>query len=391
MKAMVLCAGKGTRVQPVTFSVPKPMINIINKPILSFILNHLKSEGADEVVINTSYLPDKIESYFGDGHERGMKLSYSFEGSVRNGKMQSIAVGSAGGMKRIQDRSGFFDSTFIVLCGDAVIDLDIRELVRFHKERGAVATVAALDVPRDEVDKYGIIVSNPDGAITSFQEKPAPSVALSTLANTGIYVFEPEIFDFIPSMTEYDIGGELFPKLIELGVPFYAKECQFNWIDVGNVEDYAASSFCALKGASPLVKMPGTEISPGIFVGSNVVLESALPLIEGPVYIGAGSTIKTGAVIKGPTIIGTNCVVEAGTYLEGVILSPYTHIRDGCHMVDQIVFEDWIIPVGQPAMKIDQTRFAGLVGDIRENPDCVFPSSNTTSEETNGINRRMSA
>ncbi len=366
---MVLCAGKGTRVQPITFSVPKPMINIINKPILSFILNHLKSEGVDEVVINTSYLSDKIESYFGDGFERGMKISYSFEGSLSDGKMQSLAIGSAGGMKRIQDRSGFFDDTFVVLCGDAVIDLDIQELVRFHEERGAIATIASLDVPIEEVDKYGIVVTNADGAITSFQEKPDPVAALSTLANTGIYVFEPEIFDYIPSNAEYDIGSELFPKLIELGVPFYAKECHFNWIDVGNVEDFAASSFQVLEGRLPMAEMPGNEVKPGVRVGSNVVINAALPMIEGPVYIGSGSIIETGAMIKGPAIIGSNCVVEAGTYLEGAIIGSYCHIRKNCRLVDHIVFEDWVIPAGQPAVAISNSQYSGLVGDVREQAD----------------------
>lgn len=384
MKAMVLCAGKGTKMPPITFSVPKPMINIIDKPILSFILDHLKSQDVDEVVINTSYLSDKIENYFGDGFDRGMNISYLFEGSLNNGKMQSLAIGSAGKMKRIQDRSGFFDDTFIVLCGDAVIDLDIKELVRFHKERGAIATIAALVVPNEEVDKYGIVVTRADGTITSFQEKPHPAAALSTLANTGIYVFEPEIFDYIPANMEYDIGSELLPKLIELGVPFYAKECHFNLIDVGNVEDYAVSSFMVLKGQSPVIEMPGAEVKPGVRVGSNVVIDTALAMIEGPVYIGAGSIIKTGAVIKGPVIIGANCVVEAGAYLEEAILSPYTHVRENCHLVDYIVFEDWIIPAGREAEKINDSRFAALIGDVREQADFVPAAKDNHREEQDG-------
>jgi mannose-1-phosphate guanylyltransferase len=384
MKAMVLCAGKGTRVQPITFSVPKPMINIINKPILSFILDHLKSQGVDEVVINTSHLSERIENYFGDGFDRNMRISYSFEGALADGKMQSLAIGSAGGMKRIQDRSQFFDDTFVVLCGDAVIDLDIEELVRFHKERGAVATIAALDVPIEEVDKYGIVVTNVDGAVTSFQEKPNPAAALSKLANTGIYVFEPEIFDYIPSNAEYDIGSELFPKLIDLGVPFYAKECHFNWIDVGNVEDFIASSFEVLAGLSPVAQAPGVEVKPGVRIGSNVVVNAALPMIEGPVYIGAGTIIKTGAVIKGPVIIGENCVVEADTYLEGVILGSYSHIRENCRLVDHVVFEDWIIPNDNSAFKISDSRFVYLVADVREQPDCGLASTYSQEEELDG-------
>ena len=391
MKAMVLCAGKGTRVQPITFSLPKPMINIINKPILSFILEHLKSEGVDQVVINTSYLSDNIESYFGDGVDHGLNVSYSYEGSLVDGELRGIAVGSAGGMKRIQDRSRFFDDTFIVLCGDAIINLDIRELVRFHKEHGSVATIASLNVPREEVDKYGIIVSDSDGAITSFQEKPSPELAQSTLANTGIYVFEPKIFDYIPSATEFDIGSELFPLLIERGVPFYAMENQFDWIDVGNVDDYVLSNFSVLNGTSPLVGIPGTEVKPGVFVGCNVALNGSLPMIEGPVYIGAGSTIKTGAIIKGPTIIGANSVIEAQTYMEGMITSPYTHIRRNCRVVDKVIFEDWVISKDNPALKLSESILAKHIGDVREQPDCIFPDELKQQEAIDGERGLLSA
>lgn len=391
MKAMVLCAGKGTRVQPITFSTPKPMINIINRPILSFILEHLKNEGVDQVVINTSYLSDHIESYFGDGVDYGMKISHSFEGGLVDGELQGIAVGSAGGMKRIQQRSGFFDDTFIVLCGDAIIDLDIRELVRFHKQRGGIATIASLNVPRNEVDKYGIIVTDESGAITSFQEKPDPQSAQSTLANTGIYVFEPEIFDYIPTATEFDIGSELFPLLIERGVLFYAMESRFDWIDVGNVEDFVAANFSVLDGSSPLVNVPGTEVKPGVFVGSNVSLNGALPMIEGPVYIGSGATIKTGAVIKGPAIIGANSVVEARSYVEATITGPYTHVRENCRLIDTVVFDDWLISNGQPARKLDESNLAGLVGDVREQPDCIFAEKTQQMEEADGERGLMSA
>ncbi len=169
MKAMVFCAGKGSWVQLVTFLTLKPMINIINRPILSFILEHLMNEGGNEVVINTSYQSDHIEPYFGDGADQEMKISYSFEGQLVDGALQGIAVGSAGGMKRIRDWADILDDNFVVLCGDAIIDLDIRALVKFHKERDAVVTVASLNVPREEADKYGIIAAGDNGAITSFQ------------------------------------------------------------------------------------------------------------------------------------------------------------------------------------------------------------------------------
>jgi mannose-1-phosphate guanylyltransferase len=141
MKAMILAAGKGTRVRPITNVVPKPMIPLVGKPIMQTIIEHLRDSGFDEIIVNTSHLAPLIEDYFGDGSNFGVRMAYSFEGQLTNGKLEGQAIGSAGGMKRIQDFSGLFDDTFLVLCGDALVDVDLREAVRFHRERGAMATI----------------------------------------------------------------------------------------------------------------------------------------------------------------------------------------------------------------------------------------------------------
>ncbi|MEM7283945.1 MAG: nucleotidyltransferase family protein, partial [Pseudomonadota bacterium] len=248
MKAMVLAAGKGTRVRPITYSVPKPMIPLVRKPVIQSIFEYLRSYSIRDVVINTSYLSDKIESYFGDGDRFGMRMAFSFEGKKTNGKVEGIAVGSAGGMKKIQDHSGFFDETFIVLCGDALIDLDITKAVEFHRERKSIATIILKEVPREETSKYGVVCTDKSGRIVRFQEKPEPDAALSTTVNTGIYIFEPDIFDYIPSHSEYDIGGDLFPKLADLNLPFYGISLPFQWVDIGSVTDYWRATGLALTG-----------------------------------------------------------------------------------------------------------------------------------------------
>ena len=176
-KAMILAAGQGTRVRPLTKYLPKPMIPILGKPVLEYLIEQLARYGVKEIMINVAYSHWKIESYFGNGHRWGVEIGYSFEGSRDHGEIVPKPMGSAGGMRRIQDHSGFFDDTTIVLCGDAIIDLDIGAALHEHRTKKALASVVTLEVPRDEVKNYGIVVSDADGRVTSFQEKPSPETA----------------------------------------------------------------------------------------------------------------------------------------------------------------------------------------------------------------------
>ena len=239
MKAMILAAGKGTRVRPITNIVPKPMIPLLGKPLMESIVEHLRDSGFDRIVVNTSHLAPVIQDYFRDGSRFGVEIAYSFEGLLdRGGRLEGEALGSAGGMKRIQDFSGFFDDTFAVLCGDALIDVDFREAVRFHRERKAIATIILREVPREEVWRYGVVATDARGRVERFQEKPAVDEAVSNFINTGLYLFEPEVFDYIPSGRPFDIGGELFPALVAAGAPIYGVELPFQWVDIGCAQDF---------------------------------------------------------------------------------------------------------------------------------------------------------
>ena len=239
MKAMILAAGKGTRVQPITHVIPKPMIPILQKPVMEFLLELLKEHGFTEVMVNVSHLAEEIENYFRDGQRFGVEIAYSFEGSIQDGELIGDALGSAGGLKKIQDFQTFFDDTFVVLCGDALIDLDLTEAVRRHRAKGALASLVTKTVPKDQVSSYGVVVSDDDGKIQAFQEKPSVEEALSDTINTGIYLFEPEIFEHIPSGTSFDIGADLFPTLVKQGAPFYA----YPWILNGSI-----SAKCLITG-----------------------------------------------------------------------------------------------------------------------------------------------
>jgi len=179
MKAMILAAGKGTRVRPLTYDLPKPMIPILGKPVMAYLVEYLASYGVRDIMVNVSYLHHKIEEYFGDGHQFGVQIGYSFEGHVNaGGEVVPEPMGSAGGIKKIQEFANFFDETTIVICGDALIDLDLTFALFEHRQKGALASVITTEVPWDKVHNYGVVVTEQDGRIQSFQEKPARDVAL---------------------------------------------------------------------------------------------------------------------------------------------------------------------------------------------------------------------
>lgn len=248
MKAMILAAGKGTRVQPLTNSTPKPMLPILDVPVMELIILKLKANGFEDIVINTSHLSHSIENYFKDGSQFGVRICYSFEGKYINGERHAKAIGSAAGMRKIQDEKYFFDDSFLVICGDAIIDADLEEAMYLHKERGGLSSILLKEVPFKDVEKYGVVELNTSKKIVSFQEKPSLKEARSNLVNTGIYIFEPDVLSYIPSEGDYDIGGDLFPKLVQDNIPLYGINLPFQWIDIGTIEDYYKANLMALNG-----------------------------------------------------------------------------------------------------------------------------------------------
>ncbi|HEU4816195.1 NDP-sugar synthase [Janthinobacterium sp.] len=345
MKAMILAAGKGTRVQPLTYDLPKPMIPILGKPVMAYLVEHLAQHGVTDIMVNVSYLHEKIEEYFGEGHQFGVQIGYSFEGYTNDaGEVVPQPLGSAGGMKKIQEFGGFFDETTIVLCGDALIDLDLEAALLEHRRTGALASVITLEVPWDKVSSYGVVVSDADGRIRAFQEKPAQGEALSNCVSTGIYLFEPEVLELIPNDCSFDIGSELFPLLVEKGLPFYAQKRQYNWIDIGSVKDYWEVLQSVLMGEVAQLHVPGRQIADGVWVGLNTSIDwSDGTRIEGPVYIGSGCRIDAGAVIVGPTWIGHGSHVCAGAEVVRSVLFEYTRVLADVLLDEMIVFKEFSV------------------------------------------------
>ncbi|MGD1716317.1 sugar phosphate nucleotidyltransferase [Dapis sp. BLCC M172] len=378
MKAMILAAGKGTRVRPITYRIPKPMIPILQKPVMEFLVELLRLHGVDQIMVNVSHLAKEIEDYFRDGQKFGVDIAYSFEGRIEDGNLIGDALGSAGGMRRIQDFYPYFDDTFIVLCGDALIDLDLTAALKWHKEKGSMATVIMKSIPREQVSSYGVVVTDETGRIQSFQEKPKVEEALSTDINTGIYIFEPEVLDYIPSGVEFDIGSQLFPKLVEIGAPFYGVAMDFEWVDIGKVPDYWRAIRDVLQGQVKNVSIPGKEVSPGIYTGLNVAVNWDKVDIEGPVYIGGMTRIEDGAKIVGPTMIGPNCWICSGATVDSSVIFEYSRLGPGVRLVDKLVFGRYCVDKTGASIDVQAAALDWLITDTRH----PFPSAPPVEHET---------
>ena len=353
---MILAAGQGTRVRPLTRDLPKPMVPILGKPVMEYLIEHLARHGVTEIMVNVAYHHKKIEEYFGDGRRWGVNIGYAFEGAYEYGDILPRPKGSAGGMKAIQDFSGFFDETTLVICGDSIVDLDIGAALFEHHSKGALASVVALEVAEDQVQNYGIVVADGEGRVLSFQEKPSPAEAKSNLASSGIYIFEPAVLDLVPSNVIFDIGSQLFPLMAERGLPFYVQNRFFNWIDIGRVTDYWSVLQRVLRGEVAEMSMPGREVRPGVWVGPNTAISWDSSQIVGPVYIGSSVRIEPGCTLIGPAWIGHGSHLRPGARVIRSVLFEYTRIGEGMEFSEMVM---------SPRYCVDRAGKTTYVGDDR--------------------------
>lgn len=328
MKAMILAAGVGSRLDPLTRSVPKPMAPIVNKPVMEHIVHLLAKHGFDEVICNTHHLAAHIEDYFAKtpAAELGAQVSFNREAKL---------MGTAGGLKRVaQERDFFNDSgTFLVSGGDDLTSLDLTAMLRQHRDSGALATIALTRV--DDPSQFGVVVLNDDNSIERFVEKPAPGTEPSNLVNTGVYLFEPAVFDLIPAEQFYDFGKELFPLLLEKGAPFYGFESDDYWRDVGNLREYRDCHDDFFTGDIAL-NIGLKANADGNFIGDGCSIDTSAKL-EAPVVIGANTQIGANAVVSKMSVIGENCVVGANATIVHSILWDGAKIGDNTHLERSIV------------------------------------------------------
>jgi mannose-1-phosphate guanylyltransferase/phosphomannomutase len=309
VKAVVMAGGEGTRLRPLTSNQPKPMVPIVGKPCMEHILELLRRHGFTDVVVTVAFLPQAIRGYFGDGDTLGMSIEYSVEESP---------LGTAGSVRLA---SGVLDETFLVISGDALCDIDIGALVATHREKGASVTIGLKSV--DNPLEFGIVVTDEDGRIERFLEKPSWGQVFSDTINTGIYVLEPEVLKHVPGDRPYDFSKELFPLLLEMGRPMYGHVCDGYWQDIGNLDQYRQANFDALEERVRL-EMPGIRLRGNIWVGEGADVD--LDAVEGPAYVGANSRIAAGATVGPFSVLGPSVTLRERAQAVRSVIDGSTHI-----------------------------------------------------------------
>lgn len=305
MKAVLMAGGSGTRLRPLTCSLPKPMVPIVNKPIIGHIVDLLKSHDIKDIIVTLHYLPTVIENYLKDGAEEGVNISYSIE--------EGAPLGTAGCVKNIESQ---LDSTFIVISGDSLTDFDLTKAIEFHKQKGSMATIVLTRVsnPLD----FGVVITDENGKIERFLEKPTSSEVFSDTVNTGLYILEPEIFKYLDPDCERDFSKDLFPALLKNNDPMYGYIAEGYWCDVGNLETYRLANYDVLN-KKVKVEIPYNEKSPEIWMGESVVIENSAK-IEAPVVIGNNCYIGKNVTLSANTVIGDNVIVTEDAVLKRPVL-----------------------------------------------------------------------
>jgi mannose-1-phosphate guanylyltransferase len=327
VKAMILAGGLSTRLYPLTKQVPKPLVPVAGVPNAEHVIHYLRASGFDEIAINLHYLADAIVGTLGDGSRFGVKLEYSYE---------PMLLGSAGAVKQLE---GFFgDETFVVVGCDDLTDLPLDQLMAFHRERKAVATIGLVEC--EEVDQYGVVVLDERGKVVGFQEKPKRGSERSKLANTGIYVFSPDIFTRIPAETFYDFGKQVFPALQTAGEQFYGFDARgAYWSDIGTPAEYRRASYDVVRGAFTI---PGTRAN-----GADLTATLGRDVeIDGPVWIGAHARVGDSTRIVGPSVIGNDVQIEPGARLERSILWEGATVGAGAILRDTVVGKEYRVENG---------------------------------------------
>jgi len=304
MKAVVMAGGEGTRLRPLTSMLPKPMVPIVNQPVMEHILGLVKHHGMTEVVATLAFMPQVIEDYFGDGDEWGMDISYAIE---------ETPLGTAGSVRNAADA---LTEPFVVISGDALTDINLSQVIDFHRDRGAAVTIALKRVP-DPLE-FGVVITDAEGRIERFLEKPSWGQVFSDTINTGIYVVDPLVFDYIPEGQPFDFSSELFPRLMAEGHPLYGCIVDGYWCDVGSLESYVEVHRDILDGKA-MIYVPGAKTKDDVWVGEGADIDPSVE-IASKVVVGANTRVRAGAKLGPYTVIGDNCMVGYDAETEHAIV-----------------------------------------------------------------------
>jgi mannose-1-phosphate guanylyltransferase/phosphomannomutase len=316
-----MAGGEGSRLRPLTSRQPKPLVPVAGRPIMEHILLHLRRHQMRDVVATVQYMGASIRNYFGDGSEQGVALTYSVEDSP---------LGTAGSVMLARSQ---LTEPFVVISGDSLTDIDLVAAVRFHRERRAIATIVLKPVPNPL--EYGVVVVDEGGAVQRFIEKPSWGEVISDLANTGIYVLDPAVFDFFRAGEPTDWSGDVFPKLLKQGEPVFGWVASGYWEDVGSHSAYIKANFDCLEGRVK-VQIPGERVGESIWVHEEADVSTSAR-VDGPALIGAGAKVRAGAWVNGPCVIGGYTTIDTGAKVSNSIIWDHTYIGENSRLRGSVV------------------------------------------------------
>jgi len=324
LKAIVMAGGEGSRLRPVTSVRPKPLAPVANKPVMHHIVDLLRRHGITDVIATLHYLADEVETYFGDGSEFGVKMRYVVEDSP---------LGTAGAVKLAQELIG--DERFLIISGDALTDMDLTALVKFHDENASAATIALQRVQNPL--EFGVVVTDEQHRVTRFLEKPSWGEIFSDTINTGIYVLEPEILNYMERGKSYDFSRDLFPRMLHESKPLFGRITTEYWTDIGNLQQYQQANYDALRGLVK-VEIDGVETSPGVWIDETARVHPEAR-IYGPVVIGCNATIERGAVVAELSVVGASSIIAQNAHIHRSITWEDVYVGEGCSLTGCTVLD----------------------------------------------------
>lgn len=337
-RAVVLCAGRGTRMGPLCRTTPKPMLDFLGRPVLHHLLDHLSSYGVNDVILNPGYLAEEIHNNL----HRATSRSLFFLNEGRNDRDKWVAspLGSASTLARLQRQHTAFEDSFFVFCGDALTDLDLASMMRHHRATDADVTIAAHRIAPEHSEKYGILQLSGVSRVRGFQEKPPQRLAASNLASTGIYLFHPRVLGLLQDRPGQDIAKDLLPAVLNSGGHIEAFDPHFCWTDIGTAQDYFSALVRGLKGENVGLSAAGMATGSA----GSVRHPSAVPRkvsMQGPCYIAPSAKILGPVELEGPVILGAGTVIEGPAFLKNTLITPNTNVQSGAWIEDMIVGPDW--------------------------------------------------
>jgi len=345
MKAVILVGGEGTRLRPLTCNITKAMVPILNRPFLEYLIRYLKEHSITDIILAMNYLPDRIQSYFGDGAELGVHLTYLIE---------EQPLGTAGAVKNAE---AFLDEPFFVLNGDILTGIDLTAMMSLHREIKPKASIAL--TPVDNPTIYGVVESDAKGMVKRFVEKPSWQQVTTNMINAGIYILEPEVLSYVSPSTPSMFEHHLFPLLLRMGEPILSYPSDTYWIDIGTPEKYLKVHHDLLLGKAPSLSSYWGNVNEGVQIGSNSTIHPSAE-IEGPVLIGESCVIARRVEVRGPAVLGPRCEVAEGAIVEGAIqwhdskvgkkamlrnciVASHSYIQEGSQVLDNCVLGDNVV------------------------------------------------